>query len=160
SIAVCYLFSFINPKQEQRTAAIIHEEHPTARVSLSSVVLPLIREYLRLSTTVLDAYVGPVVANYLRAITGRLRETGLTSNKLFIMHATAGWMKMDSATNYPMHPLPSAAAAGSVLAAGPGKLTGAQNIVPCDVGGTSTNTGFLNKALYKEPRHGRIHDQD
>ncbi len=51
SIAVCYLFSFINQKHEQRTAEIIREEHPTARVSLSSVVLPLIREYLRLSTT-------------------------------------------------------------------------------------------------------------
>jgi N-methylhydantoinase A len=160
SIAVCYLFSFINPKHEQRTAAIIHEEHPTARVSLSSVVLPLIREYLRLSTTVLDAYVGPVVANYLRSITGRLRETGLKTKKLFIMQSNGGLMQIDIATEYPNQTLLSGPAAGVVFGAGLGKLIGEPNIVTFDVGGTSTDISVLYKNTYQETRHGRIHDQD
>jgi len=160
SIAVCYLFSFIDPKHEQRTAAIIHEEHPTARVSLSSVVLPLIREYLRLSTTVLDAYVGPVVANYLHSITGRLRETGLTTKKLFIMQSNGGLMQIDIATEYPNQTLLSGPAAGVVFGAGLGKLIGEPNIVTFDVGGTSTDISVLYKNTYQETRHGRIHDQD
>jgi N-methylhydantoinase A len=160
SIAVCYLFSFINPKHEQRTADIIHEVHPNARVSLSSIVLPLIREYLRLSTTVLDAYVGPVVANYLRSITGRLRESGLTTNKLFIMQSNGGLMQIDIATEYPNQTLLSGPAAGVVFGAGLGKLIGEPNIVTFDVGGTSTDISVLYKNTYQETRHGRIHDQD
>ncbi|HEY3917277.1 MAG TPA: hydantoinase/oxoprolinase family protein [Stellaceae bacterium] len=160
SIAVCYLFSFINPKHEERTAQIIREEHPTARVSLSSVVLPLIREYLRLSTTVLDAYVGPVVANYLRSITGRLRESGLATKKLFIMQSNGGLMQIDIATEYPNQTLLSGPAAGVVFGAGLGKLIGEPNIVTFDVGGTSTDISVLYKNAYQETRHGRIHDQD
>ena len=160
SIAVCYLFSFINPKHEKRTAEIIHEEHPSARVSLSSMVLPLIREYLRLSTTVLDAYVGPVVANYLRAITGRLRETGLQTKKLFIMQSNGGLMQIDIATEYPNQTLLSGPAAGVVFGVGLGKLIGEPNIVTFDVGGTSTDISVLYKNTYQETRHGRIHDQD
>lgn len=160
SVAVCYLFSFVDPKHEQRTAEIVHEEHPTARVSLSSVVLPLIREYLRLSTTVLDAYVGPVVASYLRSITGRLREAGLATKKLFIMQSNGGLMQIDIATEYPNQTLLSGPAAGVVFGAGLGKLVGEPNIVTFDVGGTSTDISVLYKNTYQETRHGRIHDQD
>ena len=59
AIAVCFLFSFLNPEHERRAARIIAEEAPGVRLSLSSSVLPVIREYPRLSTTVIDAYVGP-----------------------------------------------------------------------------------------------------
>jgi N-methylhydantoinase A len=160
SIAVCYLFSFIDSRHEQRTAEIIREEHPAARVSLSSTVLPLIREYLRLSTTVLDAYVGPVVANYLRNITGRLRDCGLRTPKLFIMQSNGGLMQIDIATEYPNQTLLSGPAAGVVFGAGLGKLINEPNIVTFDVGGTSTDISVLFKGSYQETRHGRIHDQD
>ncbi len=160
SIAVCYLFSFLNPRHEQRTAEIIREEHPEARVSLSSVVLPLIREYLRLSTTALDAYVGPVVATYLRAITGRLRDIGLKTRRLFIMQSSGGLMQIDIATEYPNQTLLSGPAAGVVFAAGLGELIGEPNIVTFDVGGTSTDISVIYKNTYQETRLGRIHDQD
>src|SRR5262245_20740154 len=68
AIAVVYLFSFMNPEHEALTAAIIAEEFPGCRVSLSSQILPVIREYQRMSTTVVDAYVGPVIENYLRRL--------------------------------------------------------------------------------------------
>jgi N-methylhydantoinase A len=160
SIAVCYLFSFINQSHERRTAEIIREEYPEARVSSSSIVLPLIREYLRLSTTVLDAYVGPVVANYLKAITGRLRESGLETRALFIMQSNGGLMQIDIATEYPNQTLLSGPAAGVVFGVGLGKLINEPNIVTFDVGGTSTDISVLYKNAYQETRHGRIHDQD
>jgi N-methylhydantoinase A len=160
SIAVCYLFSFMNPAHERRTAEIIKEEHPDARVSLSSVVLPLIREYLRLSTTVLDAYVGPIVESYLKAITGRLREAGLTSKSLFIMQSNGGLMQIDIAAEYPNQTLLSGPAAGVVFGAGLGTLIGEPNIVTFDVGGTSTDISVLYKNAYQETRQGKIHDQD
>lgn len=68
SIAVCYLFSFLNPEHEKRTAEIIQEELPDVFVSLSSEVAPKIREYERTSTTVLNAYLTPVLTNYLKII--------------------------------------------------------------------------------------------
>ena len=65
AVAVCYLFSFRNRVHEERTAEILAEEEPAWRISLSSRVLPVIREYPRLSTTVIDAYVGPIMERYL-----------------------------------------------------------------------------------------------
>ena len=160
SIAVCFLFSFANQSHEKRTGEIIREEHPGARVSLSSVVLPLIREYLRLSTTMLDAYVGPVVATYLKNIAGRLRDVQLKTKKLFIMQSNGGLMQIDIATEYPNQTLLSGPAAGVVFGVGLGKLIGEPDIVTFDVGGTSTDISVLHKHVYEETRHGKIHDQD
>ena len=76
AIAVCFLFSFLNPAHERAAARIIAEEAPRVRVSLSSTVLPVIREYPRLSTTVIDAYVGPRVERYLMRLAERLEAAG------------------------------------------------------------------------------------
>jgi len=160
SIAVCYLFSFMNDAHEQRTAKIIREEFPECRVSLSSVVLPTIREYLRLSTTVLDAYAGPVVANYLKAVSGRLREEGLRTPSLFIMQSNGGLMQIDIAAEYPNQTLLSGPAAGVVFGASIGKLTGEKDVVTFDIGGTSTDISVLPNNTYQETRRGKIHDQD
>ncbi|HZU07533.1 MAG TPA: hydantoinase/oxoprolinase family protein [Chloroflexota bacterium] len=160
SIAVCYLFSFMNPSHERRTAEIIHEEHPTCRVSLSSVVLPVIREYQRISTTVLDAYVGPVIETYLRQLARRLREAGLTTEQLFIMQSNGGLMRIDRAANYPNQTLLSGPAAGVVFGASMGELTGERNIVTFDMGGTSTDISVLPEGSYQETRQGKISGQD
>src|SRR4029077_18977579 len=74
AIAICFLFSFVNSAHEERAAAIVAEEAPECRVSVSSPVLPVIREYPRLSTTVIDAYVGPKIEAYLMRLAERLRE--------------------------------------------------------------------------------------
>lgn len=83
SVAVCYLFSFRNPAHEERTAEILAEENADWRVSLSSVVLPTIREYPRLSTTVIDAYIGPTMQRYLGHLTDRLTEVGVVTPRCF-----------------------------------------------------------------------------
>ena len=124
SIAVCYLFSFMNDAHEQRTAQIIREEHPDCRVSLSSVILPTIREYVRLSTTVLDAYVGPVVGTYLKNVVKRLVETGINTRKIFIMQSNGGLMQIEIAAEYPNQTLLSGPAAGGRLRRQPGPPAG------------------------------------
>ena len=77
SIAVCYLFSFMNPAHEEETRALIHEEFPGAQVSLSSEVLPRIREWARLSTTLLNAYLEPVMVRYIAHLNGGLDSAGV-----------------------------------------------------------------------------------
>ena len=74
AVAVCYLFSFRNPTHEERTAEILAQEEPDWRISISSRVLPVIREYPRLSTTVIDAYVGPIMERYLTNLERRLKQ--------------------------------------------------------------------------------------
>ena len=124
SIAVCFLFAFMNDAHEARAAELIKQEHPDCRVSLSSVVLPTIREYARLSTTVLDAYAGPVVGTYLKNVANRLVETGLNTKKLFIMQSNGGLMQIEIAAEYPNQTLLSGPAAGVVFAARLGQLLG------------------------------------
>ncbi len=160
SIAVCYLFSFMNPAHEQRTAEIIRNEHPDCRVSLSSLVLPVIREYQRLSTTALDAFVGPVVETYLSALSGKLREAGLTTERMFIMQSNGGLMRIDVAAGYPNQTLLSGPAAGVVFGSSLGEITGERNVVTFDMGGTSTDISVMPGGVYQETRQGKISGQD
>src|SRR5262245_36471326 len=78
SVAVCYLFAFLNPEHERATSTILAEELPGVEVTLSSTVLPEFREYERTSTTVLHAYVKPLMTGYLAALGERLREAGVS----------------------------------------------------------------------------------
>src|SRR5262249_62058832 len=87
AIAVCFLFSFLNPAHERRAADVVAEIAPECRISLSSQVLPVIREYPRLSTTVIDAYVGPTIERYLLRLQQRLVERGLQTPPLFVVQS-------------------------------------------------------------------------
>ncbi|HEY8766512.1 MAG TPA: hydantoinase/oxoprolinase family protein [Dehalococcoidia bacterium] len=160
SIAVCYLFSFMNPAHEQRTAQVIREVHPGCRVSLSSTILPVIREYARMSTTVLDAYVGPIVQSYLLRLNGRLEEAGVRTKQLFIMQSNGGLTRIDTAANHPNETLLSGPAAGVVFGANIGSATGERNLVTFDMGGTSTDISLMPENLYQETRQGKIGGQD
>ena len=117
AIAVCFLFSFINPKHEIRTAEIIAEEAPDCRISLSSTVLPVIREYPRLSTTVIDAYIGPKIEEYLVRLERRLIERGLTTPQLFLMQSNGGLMRISLGARHPNQTLLSGPAAGVIAGA-------------------------------------------
>ncbi len=91
SIAVCLLFSFINPAHELRVREIIAEEYPEARVSLSHEVMPTAPEFERTSTTLVDAYVGPRVEHYLARLEKSLRAAGYASD-LLVMQSNGGIM--------------------------------------------------------------------
>src|SRR5579862_6352525 len=78
ALAVCLLFSFLHPQHEARVREIAHEELPGCNVSLSSEILPQIREYYRLSTTVINAYLQPILARYVESLDRRLAGAGVT----------------------------------------------------------------------------------
>src|SRR4030081_1081142 len=97
SIAVCYLFSFMNPAHEEQTRALINERFPAAQVSLSSEVLPRIREWARLSTTLLNAYLEPVMVRYIAHLASGLDEAGVRTQQRFLMQSNGGVMPFTAA---------------------------------------------------------------
>ena len=98
SIAVCYLFSFMNPAHEQDTRALIQDECPAVHVSLSSEVLPRIREWPRLSTTLLNAYLEPVMVHYIGHLNQGLDTAGLRTQQRFLMQSNGGVMPFSAAS--------------------------------------------------------------
>jgi len=136
AIAVSYLNSFRNPVHERRTAEIIGEVAPHIRVSLSSEVVAEIREFQRTSTTVANVYVQERVANYLAQLQARLDQIGFVGN-FFIMLSSGGIATRDTASQFPVRLLESGPAAGALAAAQAGLLSGHQDLLSFDMGGTT-----------------------
>jgi N-methylhydantoinase A len=160
SIAVCYLFSFMNDRHERRTRELIHQNFSGLRVSLSSAVVPIIREYRRLSTTVLDAYVGPTLSTYLERLREGLRQRGINGKQVFIMQSNGGLMSIDVASSNPVQTLLSGPAAGVISGAYLGGLTCLKNVATFDVGGTSTDIATIIDGNVTEVSGGVIAGQD
>jgi N-methylhydantoinase A len=154
SIGVCYLFSFMNPTHEERTAEIIRQEYPGCRVSYSSRVLPVIREYPRLATLVLDAYVGPIIERYLQKLGNRLK--GIRTGAVYLMQSNGGLMRVNIAANYPNQTLLSGPSAGVVFGAWTAQLAGERNVVTFDMGGTSTDISTIKNGEYAETTEGLV----
>jgi len=136
AIAVSYLNSFRNPVHERRTAEIIGEVAPHIRVSLSSEVVAEIREFQRTSTTVANVYVQERVADYLAQLQARLDQIGFVGN-FFIMLSSGGIATRDTASRFPVRLLESGPAAGALAAAQAGLLSGHQDLLSFDMGGTT-----------------------
>ena len=160
AIAVCFLFSFLNPQHERRTAEIVAEEAPECRISLSSVVLPVIREYPRLSTTVIDAYIGPTIADYLTRLERRLVERGLTTPQLFLMQSNGGLMRISLGARHPNQTLLSGPAAGVIAGTELARVTGRRHVITFDMGGTSTDISVIVDGRVFETTQGQIAGQD
>ena len=145
SIAVCYLFSFMNPSHERWTRSLIREEYPDVHVSLSSDVLPRIREWSRLSTTLVNAYLEPVMVRYIADLSAGLDELGLMTRQRFLMQSNGGVMPFSAAiegsrTVHTLFSGPAAGAQASALLAGDDARAG---LVTLDMGGTSADIAFI-----------------
>lgn len=160
SIAVCFLFSFVNSKHEVRVRELIHEMAANCRVSISSEVLPVIREYPRLSTTVLDAYVGPVVANYLEELGASFAAFGVNTERFYVMQSSGGLKRMKLAVRYPNETLLSGPAAGVIFSQKLAEQTGYNNMVTFDMGGTSADMSVILSGAVDETREGAVAGQD
>ncbi|MBI2952801.1 MAG: hydantoinase/oxoprolinase family protein [Chloroflexi bacterium] len=159
AIAVCYLFSFMNPTNEERTAEIIQEEYPGCWVSLSNRVIPRIREYQRLSSTVLDAYVGPVLSGYVDRLRGEMEQAGLKTRQLYVMQSNGGLVTFGGATLYPCRTLLSGPAAGVIGGSYIGSTLGHSDVVSLDIGGTSADIGVISRGEVQETTEGEIDGQ-
>jgi N-methylhydantoinase A len=136
SVAVSFLFSFVNPAHEKRVAEIVAEELPGVPVSLSHEVLPRGPEYDRTSTTVVNAYVGPRVTAYLERLVSRLKEGGYPG-QLMVMQASGGVMTVDYIHGSPIRVLASGPAGGVIGSAHVGLAKGCPDLLCVDMGGTS-----------------------
>ena len=160
SVAICFLFSFIDPSHERRAAAILSEMAPGVSISLSSTVLPVIREYNRLSTTAVDAWVGPRVKTYLGKLAESLRARGVATPRLFVMQSNGGLALIETGARAANQLLLSGPAAGLVAAADLGRLCGASHVVTFDMGGTSTDIGVIIDGRVGETSAGVLAGQD
>lgn len=144
SVAVCLLHAYLNPVHEERVGAILREEVPGAAVSLSSAIAPEIREYPRASTTVANAYVGPIVRDYLGAIERGLLERG-ADLRLWLMKSNGGIASSESALERPVEIIESGPAAGLAAAGHYAALLGSRDVVSLDMGGTTAKVGMIER---------------
>jgi N-methylhydantoinase A len=142
SVAVCLLHSYVNPEHERRIGEILAEELPGVPVSLSSDVAPEFREYLRASTTVINAVVRPVVERYLGRIEARLAEAGVEA-KLLVMQSSGGVFGSAAAARKPVFMVESGPAAGVIASAHLGATVGIPDILSFDMGGTTAKVGLV-----------------
>ncbi|GAB2746729.1 hydantoinase/oxoprolinase family protein [Sinomonas soli] len=142
SIAVCLLYSYLRPDHERQIGEIIAEEFPEAYVSLSSDVMPEFREFERLSTVVTNAYIGPVVANYLSRLRRRLAENGLTCTP-HVTQSNGGIIPFPAAERMPVRLVLSGPSTGVVGAAAITSAAGSPDIITFDMGGTSSDVSLV-----------------
>jgi N-methylhydantoinase A len=136
SIAVCFLFSFINPAHERRVKEIVEEECPGVRISLSHEVMPTAPEFERVSTTLVDAYVGPRVQSYLGRLENALREGGYARD-LLIVQSNGGIMTAEYLAKRAVASLGSGPTGGAMGACAVAKRAGVEDFIAIDMGGTS-----------------------
>jgi N-methylhydantoinase A len=137
AIAVCLLFSFRDSGPERALVDALRRRYPSARVVASHEVAPEFREYERASTTVVDAYLGPVLAHYLNAVAAATGRTALPEP--LVMRSSGGVTTIAEAAAHPSFALLSGPAAGVVGAARIASLAGFENALSFDMGGTSTD---------------------
>ena len=142
TVAVCLLHAYVNPAHEKRVGEILEEALPGVPVSLSSEVAPEFREYLRASTTVINAAVRPLVARYLESIERRLAEAGVSA-ELLVMQSSGGVFGSDAAARRPVFMVESGPAAGVIASANLGSVLDRQDVLSFDMGGTTAKVGLI-----------------
>jgi N-methylhydantoinase A len=142
AVAVCLLHAYANPAHERRVGEILAEQLPGVEISLSSGVAPEFREYLRASTTVINAGIQPVVSRYLEGIEQRLGASGVRGEVL-VMQSAGGVYTADAAKRRPVYMVESGPAAGVIAAAELGRALGVRDVISFDMGGTTAKVGLV-----------------
>jgi N-methylhydantoinase A len=142
AVAVCLLHAYANGEHERRVGEIIREVLPDVPISLSSEVAPEFREFLRASTTVINAAIQPVVGRYVASIEQRLQEAGIEA-ELLVMQSSGGVFSSRAASGRPVFMVESGPAAGVIAAAALGSAIGRGDLISFDMGGTTAKVGLI-----------------
>jgi N-methylhydantoinase A len=142
AVAVSFLYGFIRPEHEARAVQILREEMPDAFISAGHEIAPEFREYERLSTVVLNAYLGPVMRSYIEKLTPRLEALGMTATP-HLTQSNGGVISFSAAAGLPVRTVLSGPSTGVVGAQVIGKLAGFEDLITFDMGGTSTDVALL-----------------
>jgi len=159
AIAVCLLWSFMDPAHERRVRELILADHPSIAVSISSEISPVLGEYERIASTMINAYLTKRVKGYIEALAERLRKAGFR-NQLMVMLSNGGVAPAADARDRSAYLLASGPAAGVIGARDLGQALGFANVLTTDVGGTSFDVGLVvdgQPELAREPVFGKYH---
>jgi len=155
AVAICFMHSYANPAHEQAAAELVRAKLPEAFVSVSSVVLPTIRFYDRVSTTVLNAHVGPVLRDYLESLTAKLSAIGF-DGVLLIMQSNGGTALPELTLERPASTLLSGPAAGPRAAVAFTEIHGGNDCILVDMGGTSFDATLVRDGAAALSTEGEI----
>lgn len=144
AIAICFLFSFINPAHEQRAQELIHQHFPQLYVASSHEVDPAFREYERTVVTSFDAYVKPLIDRYLKRLEDGLVEAGVRA-PLQVIQSRGGLMASPLARKSPVKLFLSGPAAGVIGAKLVGDASGVTDLITVDIGGTSADIALISQ---------------
>lgn len=144
AVAVCFLYSYLNPSHEETARKTLAEECPDLFVSISTDVVPEFREYERLSTTVINAFVGPVMQRYLSRLHRRLKESGLATSPV-VTQSNGAVMPFEQAQHFPVKTLLSGPSTGVVGSAKLAQQVGFPNVITFDMGGTSSDVALVQE---------------
>jgi len=145
AVAVCFLHSYANPEHERIAGKIVEQALPGCYVSLSHEILREYREYERTSTTVVNAYIGPTVAGYVRNLHSQLDGLGF-GGELSIMQSNGGVMSPEAAVRRPVMMMESGPVGGIIASAEIGKNLGYKDVVSFDMGGTTAKASLVRAA--------------
>lgn len=149
AIAICFLFSYLDPVHEERARTIVLQEYPDCFVTTSSSVSPQFREFERFTTTAMNAFIGPKVRHYVAHLEASMGESGIGSD-LHVMGSNGGAATGKMVADKPILTLLSGPAAGVLGGAWSGALSGFDNLITFDVGGTSADIGIVVDGSFAE----------
>jgi N-methylhydantoinase A len=148
AVAVCFLFSYVNPDHEAQVGAALRSALPDVSVSLSSEVDPEFREYERFTTTVVNAYLQPRLEHYIETLISDLSAT-IPGAQVGINQSSGGLMSLDVARAFPVRMALSGPAAGVVGAIEVAKSAGTPDVITIDIGGTSADVALIREYRFE-----------
>lgn len=149
AVAICFLFSYLNPEHERRAKAIVQLNCPNVFVTCSHEVAPQFREFERFTTTAMNAFIGPLVRDYVVRLADGLAAAGFRG-EVHIMQSNGGVAPASTIAELPVSTLMSGLAAGVLGGAWVGELAGRRNVITLDIGGTSADIGVVTGGRFKE----------
>ncbi len=156
AVAIGFLYGFVRPEHEATAKRIVAEEFPDAFICTSHEVAPEFREYERISTAVVNAYLGPVMQGYIQRLAERLKELGLTTTP-HLTQSNGGVIGFDMAARLPVRTVLSGPSTGVVAAQAIGRMTGIENLITFDMGGTSSDVALLRNGEAKLASEATVH---
>jgi N-methylhydantoinase A len=156
AVAVCFLYSFVRPDHEQFALRILAEEFPEAFACVSHQVAPEFREYERMSTAVVNAYLGPVMRGYIERLGDRLAALGVHAAP-HLTQSNGGLLGFAQAARLPVRTVLSGPSTGVIGAAEVGRLAGFSELITFDMGGTSTDVALLAGGACKLASEAVVH---
>lgn len=156
AVAIGFLYGFVRPEHEEAARRIVAEELPEAFICASHEVAPEFREYERISTAVVNAYLGPVMQGYIQRLAGRLKELGVAATP-HLTQSNGGVIGFDMAARLPVRAVLSGPSTGVVAAQAIGRMTGIANLITFDMGGTSSDVALLRNGEARLASEANVH---